>query len=181
MRILAIALACVFSVDAIGQVPTTDNSTHYLAPRQFRNLPSVVIDSLQGHGCRVPQTDGATGRNNVVAGAFTGAHRREWAVLCSVRDTAEIVIVSAESGRITGSIGRSADVAWVQSVGGGRWSYARQVTALSLARIRRWRRDDDGRRIPTPNHDAINDAFVGKGSSAYYYADGHWYRRSTSD
>jgi hypothetical protein len=184
MRALGIVvLVCLPLLRAKAQ--STDAllaSIHRASPSEFRMLPARVLAVLEQRGCRVPQPYSERSPRNVLQGAFTGANRREWVVLCSVRDTSQILVLAAATGLVVDSLERSADVAWVQGVGQGKWGYSRRLSVLPPARIRKFARDAEGRTIPRPiDHDAINESFEGKGASAYYYAHGRWYRQITAD
>lgn len=154
-------------------------SIRRVTPGELRILPAPVRAVLDARGCRVPQAQAPT-TTNAVRGAFTAAHRLEWAVLCSVHDTSRILVLSL-NGVVLDSLERSADIGWVQQSTGGSWAYSRRLSVVPPSAVRRWHRTD-GDRIPLPiDHDAIGDAFEGKGASGYYFASGRWYRRITAD
>ena len=140
---------------------------------------------LEARGCLVPQPWDARAPQNVVRGAFTAARAREWAVLCSVRGTSQILIYRSEqagTGRVVDSLERAADGAWVQGIGGGRWGYSRLLRVLPRGQTRRWREDGEGNPIPRPvDHDALEQVFLDKAAEAFYFAAGRWYRTFTAD
>jgi hypothetical protein len=153
-----------------------------LAPAAFPALPRGVRGTLDARFCTVPQWYGRAASHNVVAGAFSANAKSEWAVLCSVRDTSQILIVDAKTGNVVDSLERSADANWVQEVETGRFEYSRYVTRLPRDRIARWRTDFERRPIPRPiDHDALQQAFAGKGAEAFYFTRGRWYRQITAD
>ncbi len=133
----------------------------------------------------MPQPYAERARANVIRGAFTAANVSEWAIVCSVRDTSQILIYRLSTGGDAGvvdSLQHSADLSWVQGVGNGRWGFSRMLKTLPLTLIRRWRRDVDGHAIPQPiDHDAIEQLFLDKAGEAYYLAGGRVYRQITSD
>jgi len=56
------------------------------------------------------------------------------------------------------------------------------LRVLRVQRIRAWRHDVDGNAIPQPiDHDAIEQAFIGKAAEAFYHVAGRWYRQVTAD
>jgi len=153
-----------------------------LAPTTFAELPQTIRRDLESRGCLVPQSYDETRPHNVLRGSFTVAASSEWAILCSVRDTATILIYDGARGVAVDSLERSSDAGWVQSVAGDQWGYSRYLSVLPRGAIRGWTRDLDGQRIPRPiDHDAINQAFSGKGAEAFYKARGRWYRQLTAD
>lgn len=164
-------------------VPETQ-SVRRLSPSEFPALPGAVRTDLEHRGCRIPQPWGATGRENVISGAFTAAHVREWAVLCSVRDTSQVFIYRVDAGstaRVIDSLLPAADRSWMQGVG-DRWGFSRVLRTMPLRYTRHWRHDADGQAIPQPvDHDAIEQVFTGKAAEAFYYVAGHLYRHVTAD
>jgi hypothetical protein len=145
-------------------------------------LPIAIRHDLETRGCRVPQPWDAAAPANVIRGSFTAARRNEWAVLCSVRDTSQILIYRVGFPTPVDSLQRSSDVGWMQGVGGDRWGYSRLLQVRPLQRIRAWRHDIDGQTIPQPvDHDAIEQVFEGKAAEAFYFAAGRWYRQVTAD
>ncbi len=151
-----------------------------VVPRDAQLLPAVKRD-LNSRGCTVPQSVYPRGRNNVTRGSFTAAGKVQWAVLCSVRDTAEILVYDTAGRAPVDALEWSADIGWVQW-GGSAWEYSRYVSVLPQQQIRRWRTDLDGRPIPPPiDHDAISQAFLDKSAEGFYWARGRWYRQLTAD
>jgi hypothetical protein len=183
VTLTSLVLGCSLCSPAAAQVREgLEIPIRSAAPSAFRNLPSAAVATLSRRGCRIPQPYSARGLANVIRGAFTGAKRSEWAVLCSVRDTSQILVLTASTGRLVDSLARSSDLIWMQAVGGKRCGYSRHLSTLSGVRIRDWVRDDDGRPIPQRvDHDAIRDSFDGKAATAYYCTEGRWYRRVAAD
>lgn len=167
---------------ARGQSTTSPDSVRRLAPSVFPKLPLAIRRDLETRGCRVPQPWDEPTPANVIHGSFTAARKTEWAVLCSVRDTSQILIYRVDVPTPVDSLQRGADVGWMQGVGGDRWGYSRLLQVRSLRKIRAWRHDIDGQTIPQPvDHDAIEQVFEGKGAEAFYFSAGRWYRQVTAD
>ena len=170
---------------AAAQSRPSPDSIRRLAPASFPEVPIGIRRDLERRRCLVPQPSDALAPTNVVHGAFTAAKVSEWAVLCSVRDTSRILIYRAPVTGVAAasdSLERASDVGWMQAVGDHRWGYSRMLRVLRMQRIRAWRHDVDGNAIPQPvDHDAIEQAFVGKAAEAFYHAAGRWYRQVTAD
>jgi hypothetical protein len=168
-----------------AQSGPSPDSIRRLAPASFPKMPIGIRRDLERRRCSVPQPSDAPVPTNVVHGAFTAAKVSEWAILCSVRDTSQILIYRAPATRVaiaSDSLEHSADVGWMQAVGGNRWGYSRMLRVLRVQRIRAWRHDVDGNAIPQPiDHDAIEQAFIGKAAEAFYHVAGRWYRQVTAD
>jgi hypothetical protein len=170
---------------ARAQAGPSPDSVRRLPPAAFLTLPVVVRRDLDIRRCLVPQPWDGQAPGNVVHGAFTAARVTEWAVLCSVRGTSRILIYRIDTGgtaHVVDSLLPSADVGWMQGIGGGRWGFSRLLKTMPLRKIRAWRSDIDGHAIPQPiDHDAIEQVFVGKAAEAFYYVAGRLYRQITAD
>jgi len=162
--------------------PDQHAAVRRLAPSVFPNLPRQVRTTLEQRRCTIPQAFEMKTRGNAVAGAFTGPRRQEWAVLCSILDTTQILVIDGQSGRVLDSLERSADRTWIQDIGNGRLGYSRRLMSLPRNRIPRWRADVERRPIPQPiDHDALQQSFVDKFSEAFYFAAGRWHKQITAD
>lgn len=169
----------------IAQAAPSPDSVRRLTPAAFPKLPVTIRHDLERRGCLVPQPYEARTPSNVIHGAFTVAKASEWAILCSLRDTSQILIYrlpTRGSAGVVDSLQRSADVVWMQGIGNSRWGFSRLLRLLPLRRIRAWRHDVEGHAIPPPiDHDAIEQAFIEKAAEAFYYVAGRLYRRVTAD
>ena len=181
-------LAATLAVGANGMSPASrfsGDSIRRLAPSMFPQVPASVRHDLETRGCLVPQTWLGRAPQNAIRGAFTTANAIEWAILCSVRDTSQILIYRlrrSSTSRVVDSLERSGDGAWLQDIGAGRTGYSRLIHALPRQRISGWRADVDRHRIPQPiDHDAIEQSFIEKASQAFYFARCRWYRQVTAD
>ena len=153
-----------------------------ISPSKFDSLPAIVREVLVTRRCLVPQPFMAKSPRNAILGSFTEKGVREWAVVCSIKDTSQILIVDAGNGAVKDSLGRSADTNWIQGMGERQWGFSRVLGVFHKELMQDWVQDDEGRPFPRPiDHDAINEGFLEKASVAYYRADGIWYRATTSD
>ena len=161
---------------------------HRLPPDSFPDLPKVVHDSLVNRGCEVPTP--WPSKVNVVTGAFTRKGAVEWAVLCSVRDTSQILILDATTGAVADSLLRSPDSFWVQGNGDNTWLFSRYIALVPMSRLNVVPTDTTseegpiyyGAFLPKPiDHDAIDQAFLDKASTTFYFALGKWFEVGSSD
>lgn len=185
-RALRVAGALLFAASSLrGQATPSPGSIRRLTPDAFPALPIAVRRDLARRQCLVPQPWDSHAPKNVVRGSFTAAGADEWAVLCSLRDSSQILIyriITEGTSRIVDSLLPAADRGWMQEVGNGRVGYSRVLQTLPLRKIRAWRRDVDGHAIPQPvDHDAIAQLFFGKGGEAFYYVAGRLYRQIVAD
>lgn len=140
----------------------------------FPTVPPPVRAALEGRGCRVPQSYGDRQPHNVIEGSFTAAGRREWAVLCSVRDTSTVLIVSG-AGVVVDSLERGEDAEWIEHMPDLGPVYARRLKRVSPDQLRAAPRDPEGPNAPRrADHDAIKLVYDGKGSSTLYKSAGRW-------
>jgi hypothetical protein len=164
-----------FSEDSIPRLP----------PSVFRGLRATVRRDLERRQCLIPQPWTTHEQQNVIRGAFTRVDAIEWAVLCSVRDTSQILVYRSaptNTAHVVDSLERSADAEWVQDIGDGRSGYSRLIRALPRQGISAWRVDVNRNTIPQPiDHDAIEQVFLEKAAQAFYFARGRWYRHITAD
>jgi hypothetical protein len=181
---VVLALLLRTHVSRAQSTPSPD-SIHRLPPASFPSLPISVRRDLERRGCLVPQPSDANTPANVIHGSFSAPKVLEWAILCSLRDSSQILIYRLPTkgdATVIDSLERSSDVQWMQGIGGNRWGFSRLLRVLPLERIRAWRDDPTGRKIPRPiDHDAIEQAFVGKAAEAFYYVAGRVFRRVTAD
>jgi len=153
-----------------------------LAPSTFGQLPISIIRSLEARGCTVPQTwayddstymDIVRRPHNVVQGSFLKNGQRDWAVLCSCRDSSSILVFWGGKVDHPAELARSRDDDWTQDVDGrGNLGYSRFLGAANPKRILS---HNPGLELKHgPLHDAIEDAFVEKGSVLYYFQGDSW-------
>lgn len=140
-----------------------------------------------GRNCQIP-TPGAW-RANVITGAFTAKGAVEWAVLCSVRDTSQILIFNAKNAALVDSLNRSSDSNWIQSYGNSTWLFSRVIDVVPMTRLNIVPIDTTsedvlyyGASLPKPiDHDGIDEAFLDKASTTLYFAQGRWFSVVSGD
>ena len=184
--LLSVATLLLSSIGQAGaQWAYVSDSVRRLSPSAFAQLPDGVRRDLAARGCWIPQPWHARVPQNVVRGAFTAAGRREWAVMCSVHDTSQILIYRsglAHTARVVDSLERAADSHWVEEMDDGQRGYSRLLRTLPPRQVRLWHEDLDGYPIPQPvDHDALELVFIEKAAEAFYFAGGRWYRQLTAD
>lgn len=166
-----------------ARYPTADEllvHVRRLPPDSFPQLPNTVRATLITRLCAVPQAYRPA--HNVVSGSFTAKGTVEWAVLCSVRDTSQILVISATTGAVVDSLGKGPDSFWIQGGVGDTWDFSRILSVVPVTALQDWRVDEDGQPVPQPvDHDAIGEGFMDKYAEAFYRARGRWYRVQTAD
>jgi hypothetical protein len=160
---------------------------HLLSPDTFPELPKPVHDSLVSRHCQIPVPGGS--RANVIAGAFTAKGAVEWAVLCSVHDTSQILVLTAANGGTVDSLNRSPDAQWIQSDVNHTWVFSRMISLVSMSELNVVPADTTsedalyyGAFLPKPiDHDGIDEYFLDKAGQTFYFAQGHWISVVSSD
>jgi hypothetical protein len=160
---------------------------HLISPDSFPELPKPVRDSLVSRRCQIPLPGAA--RASVITGAFTAKGAMEWAVLCSVRDTSQILILDARNGAVVDSLNRSGDSGWIQGNGNHTWLFSRVIAVVAMSQLNIVPADTTsedavyyGAFLPKPiDHDGIDEAFLDKASTTFYFAKGHWFNVGSSD
>ena len=129
------------------------------------------------------------GRANVITGAFSAKGTVEWAVLCSVHDTSQILILNATNGVIVDSLNKSPDVNWVQGNGGNSKLFSRMINVVPMSQLNIVPADTTsesvlyyGAFLPKPiDHDGIDEAYLDKASTTLYFAHGRWFSVVSGD
>jgi hypothetical protein len=160
---------------------------HRVPPDSFPQLPKVVRDPLATRRCQIPMP-GAE-RVNVITGAFTTKGAVEWAVVCSVHDTSQILIFKAANGAVVDSLNKSGDAGWIQGNGDNTLLFSRQISVVPMSQLAFVPADTTiedvlyyGRVLPKPiDHDGIDEAFLDKASETFYFAQGKWFSVGSSD
>ena len=160
---------------------------HLIPPDSFPELPAPVRATLVGRKCQIP-VPWAT-RANAITGAFTARDAVEWAVACSVRDTSQILVLTAATGAVVDSLSRSADATWIQRNGGKRWLFSRLISQVPMSKLAFVPPDTTNENIvyygaflPKPSdHDGIEEVFLDKAGETFYFARGKWISGGSSD
>jgi hypothetical protein len=158
-----------------------DRATKRLAPSTFPAIPAAVRVDLERRGCTIPQTAGSTRPENVISGRFTSRDQVDWAVLCSVRRRSTILVFRAGSAATVAELGSSPDISFLQGLGGGAIGFSRLIGIADAKFIQGHSQADSGPKPPPIDHEGINDIFVEKGSSVWYWYRGRWLTLAGAD
>jgi hypothetical protein len=158
-----------------------DTSRLLLTPDKYPKLPGEIRDDLVRRGCRIPQASGPDTPwhldrhpNNVISGSFTAAHSRDWAVLCSIRDSSRILVyVDSKAARVD-SLAPQGDAGYLGKEEGHDWGYSRVIYSVPPKIIRN-AQVAFGEPAPRGlDHLGIENYFAGKGGEIYYCKRGRW-------
>jgi hypothetical protein len=145
-----------------------------LPPAAFPQLPRAVRRALVARGCTIPQSAWAAGPHNVVSGRFTGAARRDWAVLCARRHSSYILVFHGGSPRRVDSLAHAPLTRSLVAAGPGRWVYERHLTRATPADIHEMAAAYDDPLPRCLDHDGLNDAPSDKSSELWYRLGARW-------
>ncbi len=149
-----------------------DFETKRLPPSAFPSLPTAIRQDLEKRKCTIPQAHTARRPGNVISGRFTSVAQTDWAVLCSIKRASSILVFRGGSVVSVEELASHSDLTFLQVVGPGVVGYSREIVAATAEYIRAHGRGDA--RLPRVTHEGINDLFVEKGSSVWYWSGGRW-------
>ncbi len=152
-----------------------------LGPSAFPELPMNIRRELERRGCTIPQVWEDRKPHNVIKGEFIRKGQIDWAVLCSLNRISSILIFRNASEQNPSELAREADIEKLQGVGGDVIGYSRAISSVGRQFILDHHRAYGGPKLPTIEHQGINDAFVGKASVVHYFHAGNWLQLTGAD
>lgn len=159
-----------------------DEQTVRLNPSAFPNLPPQVRAELERRGCTIPQPSGASQPRNVVSGSFVTTGQTDWAVLCSRNKRSAILVFRTGHSENVDEFADEPDLQYLQVVSrDNKIGYSRVLTCVSAKSLLKGigaRADSKLRHI---DHDGVENAFVEKGSTLWYWSGGKWGKLSGGD
>ncbi len=157
-----------------------DIKTVRLTPEVFPSLSADVVADLTRRRCVIPQPWLATEPANVVHGRFTVPGRTDAAVLCSKERVSSILVYRGNSTDHVDELAPVADRGYLQDVGRGRIGFSREIGVADAERVRHGVPPTAARSHET-DVDGIEDFFLEKASSIWYWHDGKWLQLAGSD
>ena len=141
----------------------------------FASLPLEIRRDLEKRGCTISQAFTATRPGNVISGRFTYAAKTDWAALCSVNRVSSILVYRGGSVSSVAELANFPDSTFLQIVGpNGAIGYSRGIVVATAGYIREHNLGNP--KLPRLDHDGINDLFVQKGSSVWYWDGSRWWQ-----
>ncbi len=122
-----------------------------------------------------------TGRQNIIKGEFAKPGQTDWAVLCSVGGVSTILIFWNASEINPAEIAKTSDMDRLQSWGGDKIVYSREIEPVGKEYIVEHFKAYGGPKPPPIEHQGINDVFVGKASVVWYFDQGKWLQLTGAD
>jgi hypothetical protein len=158
-----------------------DAATVRLDPSRFASLPPPLKAELHRRGCTIPQVFADRRPHNVVRGHFKTRHQVDWAVLCSRRRTSSILIFWGGDPKVFSELAERPDADFLQVVNAGEIGFSRAIGIASAKFIRDHHQQFGGPKPPPLTHDGIDDAFVGKASTVWFWYRGKWLQLQGAD
>ena len=163
-----------------------------LAPDAFDNLPVEIQNELTARGCTIPQTFYArypqdskgVVQDNVIQGSFTQADQTDIAVLCSRKRASSILVFRGGAAAEVDELASEPDVHYLQGIVNGEIGFSRALGAASPEYIRSCYEALEAHGVPEPpplDHEGIEDHFVGKASTIWFWEGGKWLRLAGAD
>jgi|ERR1041385_7697690 hypothetical protein len=175
-------LASTGTVRAQDSWLKADGDVVRVSPAAFHELPRRISRKLISLGCTIPQAKELFGLHNVIRGHFKSPGQIDWAVLCSRNQTSSILIFWRASASSWSEIVRAEDKVFLQTIeSGGTIGFSRTIAAVNENYILKHYRNYHGPKPPPLNHQGIENGFVGKGSTIYYYFSRRWHELQGAD
>lgn len=161
-----------------GHIGVAGRSTPYvirhLPVGSFPQLPEVVQDVLNRRGCMIPQTYEAHRPENVVHGSLESKGSSDWAVLCSVKGTASLLVFFGSNPGQPIELASAPETERLQShdpsgVLGFNWG----IDCASPEQVYEAQAGMNPR-PPAIGHDALADSVVEHSTVYHFYAKGAW-------
>ncbi|MDQ2900699.1 MAG: hypothetical protein M3Y07_13005 [Acidobacteriota bacterium] len=102
-------------------------------------------------------------------------------MLCSVKGVSSILVFWNGFGRNPAAIAPIKDRSYLETLGGDQIGYSRGIRPVGREFIMRHYRAYGGPKPPVIDHLGIDDAFIGKASSTWYFHRGKWLRLTGAD
>jgi hypothetical protein len=156
-----------------------DRAVLRLAPSAFPTLPEIVKRDLEHRNCTVPQPDPAAigptpdrdRLHNVIHGHFQRGRQTDWAVVCSRNRVSTILVFWGGRANNVSELAQKPDADFLQGWGVDTIVFSRTIAVASEGHIRDYFRRDEAK-PPVLEHSGIEDVFLGKASTVWYWRTG---------
>jgi hypothetical protein len=146
-----------------------------LSPDAFPEVPAAVRSELQRRDCGVPASFSSRRPENVVRGSFFRQGQIDVAVLCVQSDTSVILVFRGSGTSQIDELERRPNATYFQTIDAeGRTRFSRAIAVASPAQIRTQQARYGGPLPKLLDHDGIEDIFLEKASTIWYWQDGKW-------
>lgn len=151
-----------------------------LAVDAFPEIPPAVAGVLRSRHCTVPQAPNHP-KHNVVRGEFFERDQRGWAVLCSVDGVSTLLVFRDDRDERPVALATSEDKSYLQGGAGDTVEFSHGIGVADRDDIVRHAQPGEPKPQNAIDHHGIDDAFLGKGSTIWYFERGQWLQLPGSD
>ncbi len=139
------------------------------SPQEYSALPRSVVSKLIEMKCIIPQ-DYYPQPSNVIKGEFAKRGQTDYAALCSKsQGKTSIRVIWGGAAKCKAELNEDRDRSYLMEIGNNRIGYARRLDVIPSQYIK-----EHLSLSGTEAHEAIKDAFDGKGSKVKYCDNGKW-------
>lgn len=166
-------------LDVSGHVGIDGQSVPYLIrhlpPASFPSLPPAIGSALDSRGCLIPQTYEAYHPENVIHASLERPGSSDWAVLCSVKGTATLLVFfGSRSPADPFELASSPETERLQMNGGTHvLGFNWAIDPASPQQVHQAQAGLDPR-PPLIDHDALADSTVDRKTVYHFFAKGSW-------
>jgi hypothetical protein len=140
-----------------------------------------VAAVLRSRRCTIPQPSEDGPARNVIRGEFFHRGQKGWAVLCSSGGKSSILVFRNSYDSRPDEIAESADKRFIIDTWRGGKVYSREISTVGKEFILRHFLTYGGPKPPLIDHDGIDDAFLEKASTTWYWRNGEWMHLQGAD
>lgn len=166
------------SYNESGKTIVDGKSVSYLIRRlpvhSFPDLPDAVAQALTERGCLIPQTYSAHRPENVITASFDRPGSSDWAVLCSVHGTVELLVFF---GRNPGKAMTLASVPELERIqrhdSTGVFGFDWGIDPFSPKQVREAQSASEHHSARV-DHDALADTVISQKTVYHFYAHEQW-------
>jgi hypothetical protein len=165
----------VIAMSGQDQAQSDKSAIQALQPRDFRELPTAIVGSLEARKCSIPQDPFVKPKtpHNVIRGSFTGAGRNEWAVLCLSGGTSSILVFQADPAKLVAEVAAEKADRYLAKDEQGKPYHNRIIEPVDKDYILSHYKGN-GPKPPPITHQGINDGRLESGSVVRYFHNGKW-------
>ncbi len=161
-----------------GQITTNGHKASYvihrLPPSSFPELPAPIANLINQRGCLIPQTYEAHRPENVVEASLERSGSRDWALLCSVKNTVSLMVFFASAPERPMILATAPELERLQAHDPGRvLGFNWGIDPASPEQVHEAQIGLEPR-PPAPDHDALADSMLDRRTVYHFYSKGKW-------
>ena len=152
-----------------------NEATIRLSPAAFPSLTASIRRELERRGCSIPQSYDINTAHNIVRGRFTTSTQDDVAVLCSRKRVSTILVFRGGLSTNIAEFASEPDINYLQVIGpDGAIGFSRMLGIAGQKYILKNHESFGGPKPPPLDHQGIDDAFLDKASTVWYWHGRRW-------